>query len=86
MSGGGHVWQRGACVAGGACVVKGGMHGEGVHGKGGACVVKEACVAEGGVHGMHAPCPSMRYVSCTYFTILIIKNSPTLKTEQINFD
>ena len=27
--GGWHVWQRGVCVAkGGACVVKGGMHGK----------------------------------------------------------
>ena len=41
----------------GACVVKGGVHGEG-----GACVVKGgmrgeggACVAKGGVRGMHTP-------------------------------
>ena len=43
---GGHVWQRGACMAKGvcmakgqrlACVVKGGVYGEG----GGACVAKE---------------------------------------------
>ena len=37
--GGGHLWQRGACM------VKGGMHGEGgMHGKG-------ACMAKGGMYG-----------------------------------
>ena len=41
---GGHVWQRGACVAN-----------EGVHGKVGVCGKGGPCVAKGGMHGMHAP-------------------------------
>ena len=60
---GGHVWQREACM------VKGGMCGEGgwgVCGKGGVCVAKGgmhgergACVAKGGMHGMHTPPPPL---------------------------
>ena len=41
LSGGGHAWRRGACVARG-----GGMRGEG-----GCAWQRGACVAKGGVHG-----------------------------------
>ena len=48
--GGGHAW-RGACMAGG-------MHGEGMHGRG-ACVVEGACMAGGHAWShMHTPPPT----------------------------
>ena len=81
VSQGRHAWGRrcmvkGACMVKGrgACVAKGGMHGEGGHAwqkggmcgkrgvcmaKGGACVVKGVCVAKGAC--MVCTPPSTRY-------------------------
>ena len=64
MAEGGHVWQRGSCVAGGiagehgrGCAWQGVCMAGGVHGRG-ACVAGGAwqgvCMA-GGMHAMHTP-------------------------------
>ena len=48
---------KGVCVARGACMTKGGMHGEGGNAwQRGVCMARVVCVAKGGgVHGMHTP-------------------------------